>query len=147
MNSSGVVNQTVGSVDEAQNGITAGSWYGSGLLMSFPVVDDTPYRVKVHAFAANSDMMVFTGYAPAAPTGAGDLIAKPVFFPLTDSQNANGKFDEILLMPGLESGDSDFGKPIAFGIVISPYSTVFPTWHMSVQNLAKTAPQFAASMS
>ena len=147
MNSSGVVNQTVGSVDEAQNGITAGTWYGSGLLMSFPVVDATPYRVKVHALAANSDMMVVVGYAPVAPSGSGDLITKPVFFPLTDSQNANAKFDEVLLMPGLESGDPDFGKPLAFGVVISPYSTVYPTWHISVQNLAKTAPTFAASMS
>ena len=153
MNSSGVVNQTTGAahgVGNFQSGNGYNQWRGAGVLMSQPVVDDTPYRVKAYLGAEKSSMYIFVGYAPLAPTGTNDLITKVVAFQVIGyGVNDKGIFDEVFLLPGLKAGDPDFQKPLAFGVAVATEqgAGVNGSYNISVQNLAKTAPQFAASMS
>ena len=148
MNSNGVVNQTAGSVYQPYAGKSGGGanvWHGAGLLMSVPVVDDTPYRVKAVCGARNCSMHIFVGNAPAAPTGSDDLVTQVVSWPIIGEQEDIGSFDEVLL---IKANDTLIGGPLAFGIGIAVGSgTMIAGYNISVQNLAKTAPQFAASMS
>ena len=152
MNGSGIVYQTQGSASHAHDSVNgtsaANRWRASGLLMSQPIVDATPYRVKAYVWVANMNLSLFVGYGPTNPTGSDDQINKCVQFPLTaGAHDENGIFDDIILIPGLTQQDPDFGRPIAFGIGVSGSSGGTCRFNLSVQNLAKTAPQFAASMS
>lgn len=152
MNSSAIVNQDIGSAFNPYylSAAVSGNnyWRGAGLLMSAPVVDKTPYRIKAYCITRTAHGFVFAGYAPASPTGTNDTITSVVSWPISciDS-NEVGMFDEVVLMPGLQQGDPDFGKPIAFGIACQNNQNAVIRFNISVQNLAKTAPQFAASMS
>ena len=152
MMSSGVVQQSQASAVNHRIGVasTSGnSWRASGLLISQPVIDSTPYRVKAYVATANGNGYVFVGYAPASPTGNDDLITNVTAFPVTvEAQVEAGIFDEVLYIPGLPQGDPNFDKPLAFGIAVeAPVGTTIVRYNLSVQNMAKTAPQFAASMS
>ena len=152
MNSSGVVNQTAGSQHNpyfTQGNIGWNLWHASGVLMSQPVVDDTPYRVKAYVAGVATRIHIIVGYAPAAPTGVNDAITNVVPYPAAEYSDVGreGVFDEVILMPGLQSGHPDFGKPIAFGVAISTLATSHVAFNISVQNLAKTAPKYASSMS
>ena len=143
MNSTGVVFQTAGMAHQAFAGIAAtggNQWVGSGLLMSQPVVDDTPYRLKLYALGDNCGFYAFWGYAPIAPTGSNDVITKVNIIPMAANKtNSEGQIDEVILFPGVPEGNSDFGKPIAFGIGVGVTSgTGSVVYSLLVQNLAKT---------
>lgn len=145
---SGVVNQVVGTAMSQQGSIGGANFYAAGVLMSQPVVDDTPYRVKAYVLSLMY-CYAFIGYAPAAPVGV-DTIERCTFFPLTsrtDAGPAVGLFDEIINFPGLPKGDPYEDRPICVGLVARSFANHEAAFNISVQNLAKTAPQFAASMS
>ena len=150
MNSSGVVNQTSGMshmpfVNLQGQGVSL--WTGSGLLMDQPNVDATPYRVKAYAAADNAFCYLFCGYAPSSPTGVDDIITSVIAWPI-GSVGGISTFNDLILLPALDEQSPDFGKPIAFGVAVAMKSGTFSaSYNISVQNLAKTAPQFAASMS
>ena len=145
-NSSGIVNQTYGSSDFVQSGMSSAGWYGSAVLMSQPVVDATPYRVRLNAQVTSAELSLFIGYAPSAPTGIADIFTKSVIIPI--GLGGSGKFDEVVLLPGVDEFSIDYQKAIGFGIVLSKAAGQdYASFHISVQNLAKTAPTFAASMS
>lgn len=153
MNSTGIVNMTSASrhaADQNSNSINIQSWIASGMLMLQPEVDATPYRVKASIVANTLTAHLIIGYAPVGPTGLNDLVTKVTSFPLMDYEvgQTSAKFDDVLLFPSVNEGDSDYGKPIAIGIAVSNQSgNPRISYNISVQNLAVTAPQFAASMS
>ena len=151
MGSSGIVEQTKGSAHHTYAGTTGtgrSQWTAAGVLMSQPVVDATPYRLKVYARAGNSHIYVIVGTAPASPTG-NDRIDNVVSFPISSYPSEKGEFDEIILVPGRNPQDPLFQRPLAFGVAVAVENAINPllAYNISVQNLAKTAPQFAASMS
>ena len=149
MNSSGIVNQTFGSANNSLTGVTGAgtaSWQGVGVLMSQPIVDSTPYRVKAYATCSSAVIYVFLGYAPGAPATI-NTIESVVAYPITGYESnvyKSNNFDEIILVPGNQNNN-----PVAFGIAIAAGSgeSAQLSYSISVQNLAKTAPTFAASMS
>ena len=146
MNSDGVVYTTKAMARALGTVVNTGSgyWYSVGLMMKPPIVDDTPYRVKATWHASTQQQYLIIGYAPAAPTGSGDLITQIVAKPI---QRCN-EVDEVFLIKGLAEGDPDFGKPMAFAIAFaSTTSGDLGEMTISVQNLAQTAPKFAASIS
>ena len=145
-----IVNQTNGMArvgDANSAGTSYIMWRASGLYISQPVVDSTPYRVKAYV-ATKGDVIchLVVGYGPKDPTGIDDLVERVVSFPL-DPQTGQ-VFDEVINMPGIPLTDTYSTRPIAFGIAdISNDSLGRFGFFLSVQNLAKTAPTFAASMS
>ena len=148
MDSSGIVNQTTGFVQQVGRNIptliSSSDCRCVGVLMRPPVVDDTPYSVRAFTIAEQGSMFVFVGVAPANPDGDNDEIENPVFFPV--SNLAQGRFTEVIKVPGNTPGYED--RPLAFGIAISnTKNNNVLSCVLSVQNLAMTAPQFAASMS
>ena len=151
-NNSGIVNTVTGTMANgyALTGSSGNAnWYSCCVLMSPPVVDDTPYRVKLWYFGENTNGYFYTGYAPLAPTGTNDAITKVQGIPFSHQGSMEkGYFDEAVLMPSIPKTDPDYGKPIAFGLAVA-VSTGNPVhaFYMSVQNMEKTAPQFATSMS
>ena len=153
MNNDGIVKHTVGTAFALRRQSTPGTdqeWRTAGLLMSPPLVDDTPYMVRLRASATESTLLFFfTGTGPMAPTGTDDPITNCSIIPIARNlSNSHGYFNEVVLVKGRSPGHPDYNKPIAFGLGLSLGSN--PTqvyYHMSVQNLSKTAPQFAASMS
>lgn len=152
MNNTGIVHQTSGSCQNQYERLddSLGEWYATGLLISQPIVDATPYRLKVFLGIGgasgneNDHRYAFMGYAPANPTGTNDVIEKCSMLPI----GPRGIVDEIILAPGLPEGDPYFDRPLAFGVaaIVAANSTRY-SHYISVQNLSKTAPQFAASMS
>ena len=155
MNSTGVVNDTFGLAYISNQSLNAQSkdrWRGAGVLIAPPIVDDTPYRVKAYAAGDHAYFYVFVGYAPVAANGNSDVITKVNAWPISqfnDGSNEGGLgyFDEIIKVPGVAEGDPEFGKPIAIGVAMSNLAGSDVQYSISVQNLAKTAPKFAASIS
>ena len=156
MNSTGVVNQTKGSCHMMQSTVTGAgrnAWQAAGLYMTQPIVDDTPYRVKAYVQGHLSDIWIIVGYGPSSPTSQ-DTLTKVIPFPISKYGSSShdplaGKFDDIILLPGLIPSDTDYQKPIAFAVAMATDAALQTegSFHLSVQNLSKTAPQFAASMS
>lgn len=152
MNSTGIVNQTKGMVWNIgldSGTINATQVKGAGLLMTQPIVDATPYRIKARIGGTGLKAWAFVGYAQASPTGTKDLVQELVAWPIAlDPGHPIGVFDEIVLVPGLQENDPYADRPLAFGLLISDApNNVGSSFNISVQNLSKTAPQFAASMS
>ena len=154
-NNNGIVNQTIAIQDELVTQPPVANYNGSGILISQPVVDDTPYRVKGMFLGWDCYAYLFIGYGPSSPVGQGDQATKCTYIPLAASgQQGSGaaavqaaEVDEVIIIPGLSEGDPDYQKPIAIGFMMQANGTPVGGYHLSVQNMAKTAPQFAASMS
>ena len=152
MNNSSVVYQTTGF---ANHNLYTAAWPGfntirsAGLLISQPVVDDTPYRVKAYVRASLSTPYIIVGLGPASATGTDDVITKYTLFPIgAYTTQEYGLFDDVINVPAFTGAEAN--RPIAFGVGISANSlnnTQAISYSISVQNLAKTAPQFASSMS
>lgn len=145
MNSDGIVRQTKGMAFVLNYNYThiANSWGAAGVLIKPPIVDATPYRIQATIYNSQpSEKYIVVGHAPLAPTGTNDLITNVIPYP-----NEDGVFDQVVLVPAAQPGDED--KPIAIGIAIGANGTsvALIEANISVQNLAQTAPQFAASMS
>ena len=153
MNNPGIVYQTKGNSFAIRRQSTPGNdneWRTAGVLMSPPLVDDTPYRVKLSAACTESALLFFfTGYGPLDPTGTDDFIEKCTLVPIARNlNNPWGVFDEVVNIPGRGPQHPDYNRPIAFGLGLSLGSNANQAYyHISVQNLSKTAPQFASSMS
>lgn len=143
--SSGIVAEDFGTVFNALGGITGADWHASGMFIRQPVVDNTPYRVKMRVLCETLSFGV-VGYGPEAPTGD-DTITKCTFFPLTAANSPVNNWDEVIQFPGVPKTNSDFSKPLFFGLLIRRQVNADAAFHMSVQNLAKTPPQFSSSMS
>lgn len=152
MSGPGLVFQTKGTAMMVRRQAAAGGtydWRTAGLLMSPPLVDDTPYRVKMYCGFQNAMCFFFTGYGPMDPDGNNDLITGCTAVPLSPYlEHGSAVFDDIVNIPGRPPGHPDYNKPIAFGMGVALGGANHLGWfHLSVQNLSKTAPQFAASMS
>lgn len=152
MNSSGIVNETKGACNRAYvlpGNMNATHWTGVGVLMSAPIVDATPYRIQAGVVSDKAIIHIVIGFAPLAPTGTDDVITSVVNFPIQGAgSGAAGSFNGVVLVPGVKEGEPDYGKPIAIGVAISNTTTnPVSSYFISAQNLAKTAPQFASSMS
>ena len=155
-NGDAIVYQTQASMHQQIATISPlGNYSTAGLLISQPVVDATPYRVKANVCSYEAFVYLCVGYGPEAPTGSADLATKCRYFPLQISGSKGSgaiygpaaQFDETILIPGVPEGDPDFAKPMFFGIMCAADGNPVAGYYLSVQNLAKTAPQFAASMS
>ena len=122
--------------------VTAGSWKGCGVYFEPPRTDDTPYRVKGY-FTPGVEAYVFVGYGIASPTGTDDNVTNVNAFPIGD----DGKFDEMILMPNLDSGHAKYGLPICFGFGVGNNSATDIVGMLSVQRLAQAPPPFASTVS
>lgn len=122
-----------------------GNWAGAGVYLDPPASDDTPYRVKGRIRCSNAaayEVFVVVGYAPATITGSGDTVTVAISVPV------NGEFDEVVLMPKLNSGDANFERPLAFVMAVGQASgTEKFDGYMSVQKLSTASPQYASSVS
>ena len=123
------------------------NWHGSGLLITGSIRDRTPYRVKGYIQATDALVFACYGYAPLAPAGVNDLVTKLTVLPIGNLADSKGVIDEVILVPGLNEGDTEFGKPLFFGFAVVANTAAKVNYFMSVQNLSKTSPTFAASMS
>jgi hypothetical protein len=145
----GLVFQTVGAaycVESLENNMNTNQWAGSGLLMQPPGVDATPYRIKLHYHCRDAVIFFVIGYGPVAPTGTDDQIQQCIQYPI--GINGAGIFDEVVLVPGTAPDPELQDNPIFFGIALSDSdNNTKLEYALSVQNLARTAPQFASSMS
>ena len=144
-NTNPTVFQDFGTVDGALENITGADWHGSGMYISQPSIDATPYRVKCKIMCETLGFIV-VGYGPSAPTGD-DAITKTTLFPVTSPSSPVADFDEVIKMPGLPTTSSDADKPIFFGVLIRRQVNADAAFHMSVQNLSRTPPTFSASTS
>lgn len=147
VNSSGIVYQTEGfahGVSLSTGSVNNSQWKAAGLFIAPTDVDNTPYRVKGWLQSEDSKGLMLVGYGPLAVTGSSDIVTKVVAF---NGNRGFTLFDDVILMPRLFPSDDDFGKPIFFGLGVTsaPNDTIELT--LSVQNLARTSPQFGASMS
>ena len=151
-NNSAIVYQNEGSMFKV---IETAAWAGfntirsAGLLISQPVVDATPYRIKAYIRSSNATPYVIVGLGPAAPTGTDDAITHYTVWPIGSFATQEfALFDEVIRMPSFEGSNEQ--RPIAIAIGVSPnVDGVAATcsYNLSVQNLSKTAPKFASSMS
>ena len=148
MRSTGIVNQTraMATTLEAVVSTAANRWFGSGVLIKGPIVDSTPYRVKVHALSSGVATYVFLAY-PETTTGL-DRCINTIAFPL--GYDGGMQFDEVINVPAWPESDPLHESPIAIGVAAGQAikgSGELIEYYLSVQNLAQTAPKFAASMS
>jgi hypothetical protein len=148
MNSTAIVNQASGSIQipySATAGAEYRTWFGLGVLMAPPDVDDTPYRVKLRGYCDRGIAQLVVGNAPAAPDGNNDLILDTISFPLAFEDDRHMLFDDVILIRRDQAGPA----PLAFGIAISGEDggNIRCGFNLSVQNLARTSPKFASHMS
>ena len=122
--------------------IAAGSYRGFGLFMQQTGDDDTPYRVKMYSNTANFIAHLGIGYGPASPTGTDDEISEIAFF-----TPIYGAIDDIFILPKLDSGDTYYARPVAFGVFASFNGGIVPHCGLSVQRLATTPPTFSTAVS
>lgn len=145
-NSSGQVNARYGCVqsDVSSNvSITAARREIIGVLMNAPVADTTPYRIHASSSIDGSSATVHAssiiiGYAPASPTGTDDIIEDIYRIPFRTIS-----FDNVVMVPALESGDTYFGRALFIGISIDATVAIVNVnvqAHISVQNLGVGAP-------
>ena len=114
--------------------------------MKGPIVDATPYRVKIYGHTTGVASYAVVGY-PETTTG-NDRCINAIAFPLGYDQQF--VFDEVLLMPQWPESDPLYESPIAIGVAAGGSAKgagELIEFTMSVQNLSETAPKFAASMS
>ena len=140
-NSSGTVNAIYGSARSDKSvapSITAGQWEAIGVLMEPPKDDMVPYRLKAYTNTAYNVLEIGIGYAPSSPTGSDDAITPLAVFPMT-----HNCFDEIFMIPALDSGDGDYGKAICFlGAVTFNTGSTPANFALSVQRLATAPPPY-----
>ena len=120
--------------------ISANHFTSIGGYIRQPESETVPYRVKACANPTYQICAVGIGYAPATPTGTDDEIDPVAIFPFEDC------FDELFMIPALDSGDSLYGRSLAFALICY-YSAGFLSGGISVQRLATAPPQFSQSVS
>ena len=144
--SSGIVNQTFGTafISNYTYAHQSGKWGGSCVLIKQPLVDATPYRVKIYVYCSTEDTerYLIVGTAPAAPTGNDDLIENVYPIPFKSDS-----LDEVILIPSPPVGFEDRALAIGLGLGAAGSGNALVEAAMSVQNLSMPAPQFSASMS
>jgi len=145
--SNGIVNQTTGMVSYFSRRITTAipedNHRAAGILIRPPIVDSTPYMVRAYTYTSLITATVFAGFAQEDPDGVNDTIEECTFFPIGSENHEIGSFKEVLLMP-----EALTNRPLCFGIAFTDgKANCSLSFTLSVQNLAQTAPQFAASMS
>lgn len=109
-----------------------------------------PYRViadMVHVGQSGTidNACVVIGYGPASPTGANDLIDEPYIIPFNQS-----RFDDLIIVPPLDSGDSNYGNPLFFGVGFMTSNAIAGLTtpaHISVQCLGIKPPTMQNAIS
>lgn len=119
--------------------IAANSWAGIASYIRPPDVEAVPYRVKAYGNPTYQILAVGIGYCPASPTGTNDVIDPVAVFPFET------KFDELFMIPSLDSADPYYGRSLAF-CLICYYSAGFLSGGLSVQNLSTVPPMYSASV-
>ena len=118
--------------------VTAGQWRAAGCYVKQPAVEKTPYRVKAYA-NPKDETFVVVGISQAQ-TGTDDAVTNVVAFPF------QGTFDEVFLITDLPSNNSDFGKPLFFGIAQAGGSTK-GDMTISIQNMSIASPTYTSTTS
>ncbi|NNE63030.1 MAG: hypothetical protein HKN34_03005 [Gammaproteobacteria bacterium] len=114
-----------------------------GVYFAAPPDDNIPFRVKadlnvVGQSGTFNNQAVVIGYGPASPTGSDDVIDEPFLIPF-DQQ----RFDDLIVLPPLDSGDANYGRPIFFGVAHlagQSVTSLFVIASISVQNLGVRPP-------
>ena len=145
-NSSGVVQQIIASENQQLQTIGGANWYASGLLIARPGVDASPFRVKVSTESFHPQWLVM-GYAPASPTGTNDQIDLCTFIPVGTETYDTYCYDDVIRWPAVLEGDPYYDRALFFGLITRSYSNHITSYHLSVQNITQTPPQYAASAS
>ena len=121
-----------------------------GVYMQAPVGDNVPYRVKADLVVVGqsgtfNNQAVVVGYGPASPTGTNDTIDEPYF--ITFDQQ---RFDDLIIVPALDSGDPNYGRPLFVGVAHlagQAVSGLYCFAHVSVQNLGVKPPTMQNAVS
>lgn len=136
-NSSGVVYDDVGGVKSNGNSAVSIAQQSIAVNMKPPQEDPVPYRVKIYCPNATS-LYAVIAYAPSTITGTDDVMVHANFFQIP------GYFDEIVMIHGHPSAHSFRDRPIVFGV--SAFGNGHNNVTISVQNLGRTPPQYAAGV-
>lgn len=123
--------------------LSAGQLELIGVYLLAPDGDNVPYRVKADLCVVGqsgtfNNQAVIVGYGPASPTGTNDTIDEPYI--ITFDQQ---RFDDLIMVPALDSGDPNYGRPLFFGVAHLAGQAVAGLEvcaHISVQNLAVKPP-------
>lgn len=119
----------------------ATGWRGIGCYVKAPVADTVPYRVKGFYISSQLVCAIGVGYGPASPTGTDDVITPVRIIPIPA-----GHFDELIMVPALDSSHADYGKPLAICMALTYATGGYGHAHLSVQRLATTPPGIASSV-
>ena len=122
-----------------------------GIYMTPPVGDNVPFRVKASmgqliGGAAAHTQCIVVGYGPASLTGSDDEIDEPYIIPFLHGVG----FDELVIVPALDSGDGNYGNPLFFGVGFlagSAQAGIWTTACISVQNLGVKPPTMQNAVS
>ena len=114
-----------------------------GVYFAAPPDDNIPFRVHADMVIVGqsgtlNNGVIVVGYGPASPTGTNDAIDEPYIIPF--DQN---RFDDVIMLPALDSGDGNYGRPVFFGVgTVSSQavSGLYCVAHISVQNLGVNPP-------
>ncbi len=112
-----------------------------GVYMDPPVGDNVPFRVKASIINYAS---ILVGYGPASITGTDDPIDEQYYLPFIY------EFDDLIMVPALASGDTNFGKALFIGLCLQPPITITATpqlGQLSVQNLGVKPPTMQNAIS
>ena len=123
--------------------VNSGELETVGVYFAAPPDDNIPFRVKadlnvVGQSGTFNNQAIVIGYGPAAPTGLNDTIDEPYLIPF-DQQ----RFDDVIMLPALDSGDPNYGRPVFFGVAHCAgqnVSGLFCVASISVQNLGVNPP-------
>ena len=144
VNSTGIVNDGPVASETSDRDVAvtvaANSYKAMGVLMKPPLVDRTPYRVKARGHGGLVNMLL-VGYAPASPTGSNDTLDR------WNYQSFGFEYDDIIMLPALESTDAMYGRPIFFGVAVPFVSASHIQVDVSVQKLSIAPPQFEMGVS
>lgn len=121
-----------------------------GVYMDPPRGDNTPYRVKANLTMVGMsgticNGAIVVGYAPASITGSDDIIDNVNI--ITFDQEP---YDDVIMVPPLDSGDSNYGRPLFFGVAHlagQAATNIYAFAYLSVQNLAIKPPTMQNAIS
>lgn len=135
--------------NNAVSGVTIGADKESaiGVLMDPPSVDRVPYRIKASVEIPNvGDPKTFIciGYAPASPTGSGDVITGARYIHFTED------FDDLVIVEPEKEGETYYGRALVIALLLraeNAFTDKKVVARLSVQSLAVKPPTMQNAVS
>lgn len=122
--------------------ISANNWAGVGVLMDPARENPIPYRVKAYMTTQHRQAYIVVGYS--GQNTSNPTLYNVIQFPI----ETNFQFDEIIVMPALDSNDQYYDRPIGFALACGEnQNNQKAEGIISVQKLSEQPPRYASSTS